>query len=149
MFRDDIREHNPFLRGLVPWTGFPMATVPFVAPERYAGEGKYSLRRSTSLGLSGLVPFSKTPLRLGLILSAVVALVAGIVVLVGMIPGVFGEPVPAGWTTLALLIAVLGATQLLTIGLLGVYVGAIFDEVKGRPRYVVQESINVDPVSRG
>ena len=149
VFRDDIREHNPFLRGLVPWTGFPMATLPFVAPERYAGEGKYSLRRSMSLALSGLVSFSKTPLRLGLILSAIVAVVAGIVVLVGIIPGLFGEPVPAGWTTLALLIAILGATQLLTIGLLGVYVGAIFDEVKRRPRYLVKESVNADPASRG
>ena len=144
VFRDDIREHNPFLRGLVPWTGFPMATIPFTAPERVAGEGKYSLRRSMALALSGLVSFSKTPLRIGLVLSAVVAVFAGIVVLIGVIPGIFGEPVPAGWTTLALLIAILGATQLLTIGLLGIYVGAIFDEVKRRPLYLVRESVNVE-----
>jgi polyisoprenyl-phosphate glycosyltransferase len=149
VFRDDIREHNPFLRGLVPWTGFPMATLPFMAPARVAGEGKYSVRRSMGLALSGLVSFSKTPLRLGLIASLVVTVFAAIVVIIGVLPGVFGEPVPAGWTTLALLITILGATQLLTIGLLGVYIGAIFDEVKRRPRYLVSESVNVERARRG
>jgi polyisoprenyl-phosphate glycosyltransferase len=145
VFQDDIREHNPFLRGLVQWTGFPSATLPFVAPERAAGEGKYSLRQSMGLALSGLVSFSKTPLRVGLIAGTVVAAVAVVVVLIGVIPGVFGEPVPAGWTTTALLIAILGSAQLLTIGLLGIYIGAIFDEVKKRPRYLVRDSVNVRP----
>jgi dolichol-phosphate mannosyltransferase len=139
IFRTRLRERNPFVRGMVQWVGFPSATVPFSAPSRAAGGTKYSGGRSAALAVSGIVSFSKTPLRIGLITGGVVAAVAVLSAVFAVARYFSSSPLPAGWTTLAVLVAGLAAVQLLTIGLIGVYVGAIFDEVKRRPIYVVRE----------
>lgn len=141
VFRTGLRERNPFVRGLVQWVGFPSATLPFYAPSRAAGGTKYSASRSAALAVSGIISFSKTPLRLGLLAGGVVAGLAVLTAVFAVVAYFGSTPLPAGWTTLAVLVAVLAAVQLLTIGLIGVYVGAIFDEVKRRPTYVVREHL--------
>lgn len=145
IFRTGLRERNPFVRGLVQWVGFPSATLPFRAPKRAAGGTKYSGRRSAALAVSGIVSFSKTPLRLGILAGGVVALLAVLTAVFAIVAYFGSTPLPAGWTTLAVLMAMLAAVQLLTIGLIGVYVGAIFDEVKKRPTYVVREHVQPEP----
>ena len=141
IFRTGLRERNPFIRGMVQWVGFPSATLPFRAPSRGAGSSKYSSARSLALGVSGVVSFSKTPLQLGLIAGGVVAGLAMIAAAFSVIAFFTSTSIPAGWTTLAVLIALLSAVQLLTIGVIGIYVGAVFDEVKGRPTYIVREHL--------
>ena len=141
IFRTGLRERNPFIRGMVQWVGFPSATLPFRAPSRGAGSSKYSSARSLALGVSGVVSFSKTPLRLGLVAGGVVAGLALLAAAFSVIAFFTSASLPAGWTTLAVLIALLAAVQLLTIGVIGIYVGAVFDEVKGRPTYIVREHL--------
>ena len=142
LFQTQLRERSPFLRGLVQWVGFPTATLPFVAPARHSGTSKYSIGRSAGLALSGLVSFSKTPLRIGLVAGVLIAMLAAAIGVFSLLPALLGASVPAGWTTLAVLMALLSSAQLLTLGLLGVYIGAIFDEVKQRPPYLVRDTIN-------
>ena len=97
-----------------------------------------------ALAVSGIVSFSKTPLRMGLVAGGVVAALALLAAVLAVAAYFASAPVPSGWTTLAVLVALLSAVQLLTIGLIGIYVGAIFDEVKGRPTYVVREHLVSD-----
>jgi glycosyltransferase involved in cell wall biosynthesis len=146
LFQTELRERNPFLRGLVQWTGFPTVTLAFVAPERQTGKSKYSVAMRGRLAMSGVVSFSKTPLKIGLLAGASIAVLAFIIGIVSIVPIVLGESIPPGWTTLAVLMAFLSSAQLLTIGLLGVYVGAIFDEVKQRPHYIIRERIGSSAV---
>jgi len=141
IFRTSLRERNPFIRGLVQWVGFPSATLPFRAPSRAAGRSKYSSARSLAFGVSGVVSFSKTPLRLGLIAGGIVAGLALLIAAFSVVEYFTSTSVPSGWTTLAVLVALLAAIQLLTIGVIGIYVGAIFDEVKRRPTYIVREHL--------
>jgi glycosyltransferase involved in cell wall biosynthesis len=143
VFTDDIRERNQFLRGLVPWVGFPATTVEFVAESREAGKSKYSFRRSLRFALDGLLSFSKTPLRLGIGLGFFFAFVAFAYALVSAIAYVTAGSIPSGWTSLAMLVAGFSGVLLVFMGILGLYIGAIFDEVKGRPHYIVDERINL------
>ncbi len=141
LFQTELRERNPFLRGLVQWTGYPTVTLEFVAPVRHSGESKFSLRAKGHLAMSGLVSFSNAPLKIGLMAGASVAVFAIVIGIISITPILLGESIPPGWTTLAVLIAFLSSAQLLTIGLLGIYIGAIFDEVKHRPSYLIREKI--------
>ncbi|WP_024287621.1 glycosyltransferase family 2 protein [Cellulomonas sp. KRMCY2] len=136
-----IVESDRFLRGLIPWLGLPTATLEFVAPARSAGQSKYSFRRSVSLAVSGVVSFSKVPLYLGIVLGLVVGglgLVSGVVALVMRLAG---AEIPAGWTTLVVMVAVLSGMQLVTLGLIGLYLGVVFDEAKKRPQILVAEVV--------
>lgn len=142
VFQTELRERNPFLRGLVQWTGYPTETLHFVAPARHSGQSKYSMRAKGRLSLSGLVYFSNTPLKIGLIAGASIAVFAVVIGILSIVPVLLGESTPPGWTTLAVLMAFLSSAQLLSIGLLGIYIGAIFDEVKQRPTYLIRERID-------
>jgi glycosyltransferase involved in cell wall biosynthesis len=141
IFRSSLRERNPFIRGMVQWVGFPTATLPFRAPSRGAGHSKYSSARSIAFGISGVVSFSKTPLRLGIVIGGCVAGLAFLAAAYSVIAYFSSSSLPPGWATLSVLIALLAAVQLLTIGVIGIYVGAIFDEVKGRPTYIIREHL--------
>jgi glycosyltransferase involved in cell wall biosynthesis len=141
VFQTELRERNPFLRGLVQWIGYPTQTLQFVAPARHSGQSKYSMRAKGRLALSGLVYFSNTPLKIGLIAGASIAVFAAVIGILSIVPILLGDSTPPGWTTLAVLMAFLSSAQLLSIGLLGIYIGAIFDEVKQRPAYLIREKI--------
>jgi dolichol-phosphate mannosyltransferase len=115
--------------------------LPFRAPSRGAGQSKYSSARSFAFGVSGVVSFSKTPLRLGIVTGACVAGLALLAAAYSVIAYFTSSSLPPGWATLSVLIALLAAVQLLTIGVIGIYIGAIFDEVKGRPTYIIREHL--------
>lgn len=139
LFRDDIKEHNPFLRGLVGWVGFRIEYVPFVPAARVHGRSKYRVSTLINFALNGICSFSKLPLRwcvtVGLILSFVSVLLGIAQVLVYSL-GVLQVP---GWASLFSAISFIGGIQLFFLGVLGEYIGMIFDEVKGRPRYIVDK----------
>ncbi|AFY67159.1 glycosyltransferase family 2 protein [Geitlerinema sp. PCC 7407] len=133
-------ERNRYLRGLRAWAGFRQTAIPFQRDPRFAGEVKYTFRKSLALAIDGLVSFSKVPLRMSTyvgLLSAAIALLMGLLVLYWRL---FEPNSPlTGFATIAIAIFFLGAVQLVSIGILGEYIGRIYEEVKGRPLYTLAE----------
>ena len=149
-----MRERNRYVRGLFTWVGFKQTGVRYRRPERHAGETKYPFRRSLRLGVDAIVSFSDAPLRLalavGFVISAV-SFVVGIAAIVTKLAGAFTVP---GWTSILVVVSFLGGVQLILTGMVGLYVGRIYDEVKQRPLYLVRaahgfsESVSQDVASR-
>jgi dolichol-phosphate mannosyltransferase len=139
VFQTNIREQHQFLRGLFPWVGFNTTTVEFVSRRRAKGRSKYTLSRMIAFAVVGIVSFSKMPLQLSIYIGlafSILAILHGIVMTVLFF---FTSQPPAGWTTLVALVSFLGGLQLVVLGIIGEYIGAIFDEVKHRPLYIVEE----------
>ena len=135
-----MREHHRFLRGLVSWTGFKRSYVHYEVRERAAGQSKYTLRRMINFALNGIFSFSSLPLRMATRLGLFVT-VGGFVYLAVIIwRAVFTDDLVAGWASLIGVTLVLGGCQILFIGLVGEYLARMFDEVKGRPLYVLKQS---------
>ena len=136
-----LREKDRFVRGMFSWIGFRQAEVHFVRAERFAGKTKYPLRRMVELALDGLLSFSKSPLRLvlklGFLISAV-SFLGGLVAVACKITGVY---VVTGWTSMVVAIFFLGGVQLTVMGLIGEYIGRIYEQVKDRPLYIVRNRV--------
>ncbi|MBW4620629.1 MAG: glycosyltransferase family 2 protein [Cyanosarcina radialis HA8281-LM2] len=142
-------ERNRYLRGLRAWVGFAQTSIPFERDPRFAGEVKYTFRKSLALAINGLVSFSKVPLRISTyvgLLSAFMALVMAALVLYWRLSEI-RSPL-TGYATIAIAIFFLGAVQLVSIGILGEYIGRIYEEVKGRPLYTLAEVGGFSPSSR-
>lgn len=140
-----LPEHNKYVRGLISWLGFRQEPFYYDRDERKAGNTKYGLKQMLNLATNALHYFSTKPLKLASSLGYICVLIGmawGIWVLCGKIWG-FTHP-ETGWTSILMTIIFFGGVQLLCIGLLGRYVGVIFDEVKSRPEYIVAKTINVD-----
>jgi polyisoprenyl-phosphate glycosyltransferase len=146
VFKNDLRERNQFLRGLIPWIGFRSCQVEFTADQRHGGQSKYSFARSLRLATDGLVSFSKAPLRLGVGIGLFFAVGAFAYALATGIVWVTNGSIPPGWASLAMLVAGSTGVLLAFMGILGLYIGAIFDEVKARPHYIVAERIGRENV---
>lgn len=145
VFRKQIRERNQFLRGLFSWVGFKSSGLPFRVRARAAGRSKYTMSRLVRFGAHGVVSFSKRPLQASIVLGFLFAAFGFIVAVITFIQYLVSDQLPSGWTTLTILISMFGGVQLIFLGIIGEYIGAIFDEVKGRPHYIVEESINFGP----
>jgi dolichol-phosphate mannosyltransferase len=133
-------ERNRYIRGLRAWVGWQQTSVRYERDPRFAGEVKYTFRKSFSLAMNSLVSFSKVPLRLSTyvgLLAAVVAVLMAALVLYWRI--VAPNSPLTGFATIMIAIFFLGAVQLVSIGILGEYVGRIYEEVKDRPLYVLAE----------
>lgn len=133
-------ERNRYIRGLRSWVGLQQTSVCFERDPRFAGEVKYTFRKSLSLAANGLVSFSRVPLRLSTylgLLAAVAAVLMGVLVLYWRI--IAPSSPLTGLATIMIAMFFLGAVQLVSIGILGEYVGRIYEEVKGRPLYVLSE----------
>jgi dolichol-phosphate mannosyltransferase len=142
---NDLEEHFVFLRGLIPWFGFAESQVEFEVAPRFSGRSKYRLSPMLRLALDGIFAFSVMPLRLITLLGLLTTLVGvayGVFWLAAYFTGRIGE---AGWTSLVVLVLVFGGMQLLSIGILSEYVGRTYEEVKRRPRYVVDYVRGHDP----
>jgi len=141
VFQTNVREQHQFLRGLVQWVGFKRCDVPFVSADRAAGRTKYHLRQLILFSVAGMISFSKVPLRFatfaGFSISLLGALYAAWLLFKYVTLGGF----PAGYASLIIVTLLLGGLQLMFLGVLGEYLGSIFDEVKGRPLYIVDEVI--------
>ena len=144
------KERNLFLRGIVPLIGYNTSVVTYERKERAAGESKYPLKKMLSFALEGVTSFSTTPLmmiaHLGLVI-IMTSICAGIYALYSYLRGKVVE----GWTSLILSIWFIGGIQLLCMGVLGTYIGKIYKEVKGRPRYNVEKFLhneNSDEVNK-
>jgi len=143
LFQGRIRERGLFLRGLFSWVGFPSCPVRFRAGARRAGRSKFSFGRRVRFGLAGVVAFSRVPLRAALAVGLVLGALGALVLAVALARSVAaGTPFLSG-TTFAGLLVGLGGLQLVFLGVLGEYLGAVLDEVRARPHYVVEEKINL------
>jgi len=133
-------ERNRYIRGLRSWVGFRQCAVQFERDPRFAGKAKYSFHQSLTLAISGLVSFSKVPLRISTYVGLFAALVAvGMMILVFYWRVAYPASPLTGLTTIVVAIFFLGAVQLLSIGILGEYIGRIYEEVKNRPLYTLSE----------
>jgi len=139
VFQSNIREQHQFLRGLFPWVGFNTATVEFVSRRRSKGRSKYTLSRMIAFAVVGIVAFSKMPLQLSIYIGLAMSILAILHGIVMTVMYFFTSTPPAGWTTLVALVSFLGGLQLVVLGIIGEYIGAIFDEVKQRPLYIIEE----------
>jgi glycosyltransferase involved in cell wall biosynthesis len=132
-----LPERNRFMKGLYAWVGFHNVIIPYVPAERHAGVSTFSLRSLSKLAFTGVTAFTNAPLRLWSALGVVVALCAlGFGLWIVIEHFLFGSDVP-GWATLVCGMMFFSGVQLLSIGILGEYVGRIFDEVKQRPVYLI------------
>jgi glycosyltransferase involved in cell wall biosynthesis len=145
VFRTQFREHNPFFRGLVTWVGYRISYVEFVPEKRFAGRSNYSLAALILFATNGIFSFSKLPLRvciwLGLIFATFSALSGAYYLTVYLF---FEDIVVPGWASLFALGAFGLSMNLFFLGVLGEYVGLIFDEVKNRPRYLVGDKFGAN-----
>jgi dolichol-phosphate mannosyltransferase len=130
-------ERQKFMRGLVPWTGFPSAVVEYTVGTRYAGEVKYSLAKLAQLAWNGVTSFSATPLRLAFYLGLGICGLSAIYGTIAVIAHVLGHT-PPGWTSVVVSVLAMGGLQMTFIGLVGEYLARVFDEVKGRPLYILK-----------
>jgi dolichol-phosphate mannosyltransferase len=142
---NSLDESNKYIRGLMCWMGFKQIPFYYDREARLAGETKYPFRKLLKLALTGIFYFSKRPLNIATSLgfaSIVLGLLYATWVLISKI---FSDTYSiGGWTSTIILIIFFGGVQLLTIGVLGKYIGNLFDEVKRRPEYIVSEKINFE-----
>lgn len=140
----EYREVNLFLRGIVPLLGFRTTTVEYDRGERFAGESKYPLKKMLGFALDGVTSFSVKPIRLILLLGALIFAVSIAALIYALAAKAMGRTV-SGWTSLMASIWMLGGIQLLSLGMIGEYIGKIYAETKARPRYIVEEFLHSAP----
>jgi len=135
-------EKNKYIRGIINWVGFKQVPIHYVREPRFAGETKYPLRKMLNFALTGLLYFTKKPLKLAMNLGIICILVGLGLAAWTLIRYFVGEGIVPGWSSQLITIIFFGGVQLFTIGVLGGYIGSIFDEVKNRPEYVIGEKLN-------
>lgn len=138
---EQFGETNLFLRGMVTLLGFKTDTVSYERGERFAGESKYPFKKMLSFAWDGITSFSVKPIKIiiGLGIFVCFISVAGLVYI--LVSYLLGHTVQ-GWTSMMMSIWLLGGIQLLSLGIIGEYIGKIYSETKGRPRYIIEEFIN-------
>jgi len=133
-------ERHRFLRGLISWVGFPRAHVPYVAPKRAMGTTKYSFVKMLALALDAVFSFSAEPLRLALRVGVTIAFAGFVYLAWTLIYGYLINGLVPGYASLIGVTMILGGFQLIFIGLVGQYLSRVFDEVKGRPLYLLKQN---------
>jgi len=137
-----LRERHRFIRGLVGWIGFRQSSVSYTRHERFAGVTKYPLSKMLKFAFDGITSFSTLPLRMATWLGALAALLAMGLGAWAFYVKIEGTSAVPGWTTIMILVALGSSVQLLVIGILGAYVGRIYEEVQRRPLYTVAKEVN-------
>ena len=142
-----LRERNRYVRGMFCWIGFRQIAVPYVRASRHSGRSKYPPRKMIGLALDGIIGFSSVPLRLGIAVGmfmAIASVVYGVVAIALKLAGLHYVP---GYASLLVTITFLSGIQLIVMGIIGLYLARVYDEVRGRPLYFVREARGF--VSRG
>jgi len=149
-----MRETHRFLRGMIAWVGFPQTAICYARNRRVAGKTAYPLRKMLWLAWTAAVSFSPTPLRLSFVLGFLIAAIGMLQAVNAVVRSILGLYVVPGWSSLIIVTCLIGGAILVSIGVLGEYVGRIFEAVKERPLYVIAsqidhfDSIDVDPQSQ-
>ncbi|MBI5299558.1 MAG: glycosyltransferase family 2 protein [Deltaproteobacteria bacterium] len=140
-----LREKDPFVRGLVTWVGFKQVPVFYNREERFAGKTHYPLIGTGPLKmfLAGLTSFSSFPLKMALVIGFVISILSFLYLIANLVMFFLGMNIP-GWTAIMATLLILGGTQLITVGFVGLYLGRVYDEVKNRPNYIVESKIGFE-----
>ncbi|QKE75959.1 glycosyltransferase family 2 protein [Arthrobacter citreus] len=134
-----LSENNRFVRGLVSWVGFRQTAIEYERDERLAGETKYPLKKMIKLCLDGITSFSYKPLKLAGYLGAILSSLGFVYMIYVIYLALFTDSVIKGWSSLISIMLLFNGFVLIILGILGEYVGRIYDETKGRPLYIVRE----------
>lgn len=140
-------EKDRFVRGMVSWIGFNQCSLPYQRSERFAGESKYPLRKMIRFAFDGILSFSSKPLQLSVFLGFFSSALAILMMLYALIQRIFTAHWVEGWTALMVAVLFLGGVQLLCVGIMGEYIGRIYNESKNRPLYIVKEKWGFDSSS--
>ena len=141
-----LKENHGFLRGMVAIVGFKQTSVLFDRKQRHAGESKYNrLWGSLKIGFNGIFCFSNRALMFSTAFGFIVALLSFLIGFIYLLMKLAGFPFPIGNPTIVVLILFMGGVQLISVGILGEYIGRIYDEVKQRPKFIVDRSYGIDP----
>ena len=143
LLRNNYRERTRFLRGIIQIVGFRKTTLEYVAPKRAAGKSKYSFWKLLKLSFTAVSSFSKIPLQLGIITGLIFSTISVVLILFSLVMWILGKTIP-GFTTLIIFMSAFAGIQLFITGLIGQYISYVFDEVKGRPLYIVDEIYNFE-----
>ncbi|MGI8429380.1 MAG: glycosyltransferase family 2 protein [Solirubrobacteraceae bacterium] len=137
-----MRERNRFLRGMTVWVGYTQAAVPYSRDARFAGETKYTIPKMLRFSFDAISSFSDRPLQLATLLGFLISSLAFVAIPIVILLRILGSYLP-GFGSITIAVLLLGGIQLIVIGILGEYVGRIYDEVKGRPLYLVRATRNI------
>lgn len=140
VLKTDFRERTRFLRGLIQLVGYSRTTLEYVAQERQAGQSHYSFFKLLKLSFSAISSFSKMPLQLGLFAGIIFGCISLLLIIYSIVMWFLERPV-SGYTTLVVFMSAFASIQMFVIGIMGQYLGFIFDEIKGRPIYIVKDVI--------
>jgi polyisoprenyl-phosphate glycosyltransferase len=137
-----FKEHNRYVRGMFSWMGFKQIGVVYDRKARFAGETKYPLKKMIKFAWDGLLGFSDAPLKLALKLGFWLSFISALVGIYAILAKLMGKwYVADGWTSLMVVISLIGGIQLIVLGLMGLYISRIHDEVRNRPQYLVTNTI--------
>jgi glycosyltransferase involved in cell wall biosynthesis len=140
----EFKENDLFLRGAISWVGFRQCRILYEPAARYAGRSKYSFRKMLKLAAMGITSFSTRPLYLSVLLGFGMSLFALLFGAEAMFEYFFTSATVSGWTTLVVLSVLIGGVQFIMIGIIGVYLGKTFVEVKGRPAYIISDTSEIE-----
>jgi len=138
ILQGNFRERTRFLRGIIQLVGFKKTTIEYEAPKRAAGKSKYSFFKLLKLSFTAISSFSKIPLQLGIITGLIFGVLSLILIIFSLIMWLLGKTIP-GYTTLIIFLSAFAGIQLFITGLIGQYLSYVFDEVKERPIYIVND----------
>jgi len=140
---NSMRERSRFVRGMISWVGFKQCEVRYVRHERHAGETKYPFSKMLKFAVDGLLAFSQAPLKMASALGLASSAVSFFFIVYGLwMKYFYPEQVLPGWSSIFSAVLFLGGIQLICLGVLGEYIGRIYEEIKQRPLYVVDEEVN-------
>ncbi len=138
---NEMPERARFLRGMVSWAGFKQVSLPYERAARHAGTSKYPLTKMISFAMDGIISFSLVPLKLAIWTGFLAIWIAVAGIIVAIVDRVMDKNLTRGWASLFVAVLFMGGVQLVSLGILGEYLGRIYTEVKRRPLYVVQERL--------
>lgn len=140
----NVHEKNRFVRGLVSWVGFKQTAVEYERDERYAGETKYPLKRMLKLSIDGITSFSYKPLKMANYLGVALSSIGFIYMLVVLYQKLFTKTTITGWSSIIVIQLFFSGIILMMLGVVGEYIGRIYDEAKNRPLYIVRDVYSIE-----
>lgn len=140
-----LKEKNRFVRGLISWIGFKQTSVEFVREERFAGETKYPLKRMIKFAMDGITSFSYKPLRIATYIGFAISSFSFIYLLIVLYQRLFTDSTTVGWSSIVAINLFFNGIILILLGVIGEYIGRIYEESKGRPLYIVKDIVTSDP----
>ena len=141
---NNVPEHNRFVRGLRSWVGFSQIGIEYERDPRHRGQPKYSWFKLVKLATDGIFSFSTIPLRLASYLGFFTSIISLIYLVYAILVKLIADQPPTGWASLVAAVLFIGGVQLIMLGIVGEYIGKIYDEVRGRPHYIISQQMGFD-----